>query len=52
MVKVIKNKVFRLLASVSGLIFSTTVPMLAQDLPLLPEDPAVRHVVMPDGLNC
>ena len=52
MVKVIKNKVFRLLASVSGLIFSTTVPILAQNLPLLPEDPAVRHVVMPDGLNC
>ena len=52
MVKVIKNKVFRLLAIVSGLIFSTIVPMRAQDLPLLPEDKAVRRAVMPDGLTC
>ena len=52
MVKVIKNKVFRLLAIVSGLVFSTTVPTNAQDLPLLPEDPAVYHAVMPDGLSC
>lgn len=52
MVKVIKNKVFRLLAIVSGLVFSITVPTNAQDLPLLPEDPAVYHAVMPDGLSC
>lgn len=52
MVKVIKNKVFRLLAIVSGVVISTIVPMRAQNLPLLPEDAAVRHAVMPDGLNC
>ena len=52
MAKVIKNKVFRLLALASGLIFSTIVPVSAQNLPLLPEDPAVRHAAMPDGLSC
>ena len=53
MVKVIKNKVFRLLASVAVLISSTIMPPLfAQNLPLMPEDPAVRHAVLPDGLNC
>lgn len=53
MVKVIKNKVFRLLASVAVLVFSTIMPPLfAQNLPLMPEDPAVRHAVLPDGLNC
>ena len=52
MVKVIKNKVFRLLALASGLIFSTIVPLSAQDLPLLPEDAAARRAVMPDGLSC
>ena len=52
MVKVIKNKVLGLLAFASGLIFSTIVPMYAQDLPLLPEDPAVKRAVMPDGLTC
>ena len=53
MVKVIKNKVFRLLASVAVLVSSTIMPPLfAQNLPLMPEDPAVRHVVLPDGLSC
>lgn len=52
MVKVIKNKVFRLAALVSGVVFSTIVPLRAQSLPLLPEDAAVCHAVMPDGLNC
>ena len=53
MVKVIKNKVFRLLASVAVLVSSTIMPPLfAQNLPLMPEDPAVRHAVLPDGLNC
>lgn len=52
MVKVIKNRVLRLLALASGLIFSTIVPIFAQDLPLLPEDPAVKRAVMPDGLSC
>ena len=53
MVKVIKNKVFRLLASVAVLVFSTIMPPLfAQNLPLMPEDPAVRHAVLPDGLSC
>ena len=53
MVKVIKNKVFRLLASVAVLISSTIMPPLfAQNLPLMPEDPAVRHAVLPDGLSC
>ena len=28
------------------------MPLIAQSLPLMPEDPAVRHVVLPDGLNC
>ena len=53
MVKVIKNKVFRLLASVAVLVFSTIMPPLfAQNLPLMPEDPAVHHAVLPDGLSC
>ena len=52
MVKVIKNEVFRLLATLSVLVFSSIVPLLAQNLPLMPEDPAVRHAVLPDGLNC
>lgn len=52
MVKVIKNKVFRLLALVSVLIFPIIVPMRAQNLPLLPEDASVRHALMPDGLSC
>lgn len=52
MVKVIKNEVFRLSAALAVLIFSTIVPMSAQNLPLMPEDPAVHHVVLPDGLNC
>ena len=53
MVKVIKNKVFRLLASVAVLVSSTIMPPLfAQNLPLMPEDPAVHHAVLPDGLNC
>ena len=52
MVKVIKNKVFRLLASVSVLVFSSIMPLLAQNLPLMPEDPAVHHAVLPDGLSC
>ena len=52
MVKVIKNRVLRLLALASGLIFSTIVPISAQDLPLLPEDAAVCRTVMPDGLSC
>ena len=52
MVKVIKNKVFRLLTLVSGLIFSIFMPLSAQHLPLLPEDAAVRRAVMPDGLTC
>ena len=52
MVKVIKNKVLRLLTFASGLVFSTIVPLLAQELPLLPEDPAVKCAVMPDGLKC
>ena len=52
MVKVIKNRVLRLLALASGLIFSTIVPISAQDLPLLPEDAAVCRIVMPDGLSC
>lgn len=53
MVKVIKNKVFRLLASVAVLVSSTIMPpMFAQNLPLMPEDPAVRHAVLPDGLSC
>ena len=52
MVKVIKNKVFRLLASVAVLIFSSIMPLIAQSLPLMPEDPAVHHAVLPDGLSC
>lgn len=53
MVKVIKNKVFRLLASVAVLVSSTIMPPLfAQNLPLMPEDPAVHHAVLPDGLSC
>ena len=52
MVKVIKNEVFRLLATLSVLVFSSIVPLSAQNLPLMPEDPAVHHVVLPDGLNC
>ena len=52
MAKVIKNEVFRLAAIVSVLIFSTIVPISAQDLPLLPEDAAVCRTVMPDGLSC
>ena len=52
MVKVIKNKVFRLLASVAVLVSSTIMPPLfAQNLPLMPEDPAVHQAVLPDGLN-
>ena len=52
MVKVIKNKVLWILAFASGLIFSTIVPTFAQDLPLIPEDAAVKRAVMPDGLSC
>lgn len=52
MVKVIKNKVFRLLASVAVLLTSTIMPLHAQSLPLMPVDPAVRHAVLPDGLTC
>ena len=53
MVKVIKNKVFRLLASVAVLVSSTIMPPLfAQNLPLMPEDPAVCHAILPDGLSC
>ena len=53
MVKVIKNKVFRLFASVAVLVSSTIMPPLfAQNLPLMPEDPAVHHAVLPDGLSC
>ena len=52
MVKVIKNRVFRLLATLAVLVSSTIVPLLAQNLPLMPEDAAVRHAVLPDGLNC
>ena len=52
MVKVIKNEVFRLLATLSVLVFSSIVPLSAPNLPLMPEDPAVHHVVLPDGLNC
>lgn len=52
MVKVIKNEVFRLLVTLGVLVSSTIVPLLAQNLPLMPEDPAVRHAVLPDGLNC
>ena len=52
MVKVIKNKVLWILAFASGLIFSTIVPAVAQNLPLLPEDAAVKCAVMHDGLKC
>ena len=52
MVKVIKNKILGILAFASGLIFSTIVPVSAQNLPLLPEDAAVKRAVMPDGLTC
>ena len=52
MVKVIKNKILRLLTFASGLIFSTIMPMFAQGLPQLPEDAAVKSAVMPDGLRC
>ena len=52
MVKVMKNKVFRLLTILAVLVSSTFMPLLAQNLPLMPEDPAVRHAVLPDGLSC
>ena len=52
MVKVIKNKILGILAFASGLIFPTIVPVSAQNLPLLPEDAAVKRAVMPDGLTC
>ena len=45
-----KNGFVRLAALVSGLIISITVP--AQDLPVLPADAAIRHAVLPNGLNC
>ena len=52
MVKVIKNKVFRLLATLAVSVSSTIVPLHSQNLSLMPEDPVVRHAVLPDGLNC
>lgn len=52
MVKVIKNKVLRSLALILGLMMSAVAPAIAQDIPLMPVDPAVQCVVMPDGLSC
>lgn len=45
-----KNGSIRLAALVSSLILSITVP--AQELPVLPADAAIRHAVLPNGLNC
>lgn len=45
-----KNGFARLLAVVSGLFFSIIVP--AQELSLLPADPAIVHTVLPNGLTC
>ena len=47
---VMKNGFARLLAVVSGLFFSIIVP--AQELSLLPADPAIVHTVLPNGLTC
>lgn len=40
----------RMLFIVAGILFSTILP--AQELPLMPQDPAVKHSVLPDGLSC
>lgn len=45
-----KNGIVRLAALVSGLLLAITVP--AQELPVLPADAAIRHTVLPNGLNC
>ena len=45
-----KNGFIRLAALASSLVLSITVP--AQDLPVLPADAAIRHAVLPNGLNC
>lgn len=45
-----KNGLIRLAALVSGLMVSIIVP--AQELPVLPADAAIRHAVLPNGLDC
>lgn len=50
LVFVMKKGFAKILALTSGLLFSIIVP--AQDLPLLPADPAVNVSTMPDGLRC
>lgn len=44
-----KNLNIRLFSVISGLLLAIIVP--AQDLPILTPDPAVRHGVLPNGLN-
>lgn len=46
----VKKGINKLSALVSGLLFSIIVP--AQELPLLPSDPAVKTEVFPDGMTC
>ena len=45
-----KNGFARLLAVVSGLLFSIIMP--AQERALLPADPAIVRTVLPNGLTC
>ena len=47
---VMKNGFARLLAVVSGLLFSIIMP--AQETSLLPADPAIVRTVLPNGLTC
>lgn len=44
-----KNRLLRLLTVISRVLFATIMP--AQDLPVLPSDPAVKHGVLPNGMK-
>ena len=46
----VKKRLNKVSALVSGLLISIIVP--AQELPLLPSDPAVETEVFPDGMTC
>ena len=44
-----KTRYIQLFACVAALLFAISMP--AQDLPLLPSDPAVKHGVLPNGMT-
>lgn len=48
--KNMKLRLSKVILSVAGVLFATIVP--AQELSLLPQDPAVKCSVLPNGLSC